>query len=68
VRLTQIDGKLPNIALMKIAQAVAIRLLQGRPVVALTDDTASIRNPATGTITTYRKHNKPGCDLAGLTL
>jgi hypothetical protein len=34
-------------------------LLQGRPVVALTEDTASIRNPATGSITVYRKHNKP---------
>jgi hypothetical protein len=35
-------------------------LLQGRPVVALTGTTATIRNPATGAITTYRKHNKPG--------
>jgi hypothetical protein len=33
-------------------------LLQGRPVVALTETTASIRNP-TGTITTYRRYNKP---------
>lgn len=34
-------------------------LLERREVVALTEDTASIRNPKTGTITTYRKHNKP---------
>ncbi|HMF16277.1 MAG TPA: hypothetical protein VKE98_03680 [Gemmataceae bacterium] len=33
-------------------------LLQGRPVVALTADTAAIEN-ATGSITVYRKHNKP---------
>src|SRR5262245_52493264 len=31
----------------------------GRPVVALTADTASIRNPETGAVTVYRKHNKP---------
>jgi hypothetical protein len=34
-------------------------LLQGRPVVALSDTTATIRNPKTGTITTYRRFNKP---------
>jgi hypothetical protein len=34
-------------------------LLQGRPIVALTADTATIENPATGSITTYRKYNKP---------
>jgi hypothetical protein len=34
-------------------------LLQGRPVVALTESTAAIENPATGSITVYRKHNKP---------
>jgi len=28
-------------------------------VVALTERTASIRNPKSGSITTYRKHNKP---------
>jgi hypothetical protein len=33
-------------------------LLQGCPVVALTDATAAIRMP-TGSIVTYRKHNKP---------
>ena len=34
-------------------------LLDGRSVVALPADSASIRNPDTGSITTYRKHNKP---------
>jgi hypothetical protein len=33
-------------------------LLQGCPVVALTEETAAIKMP-TGSITTYRKHNKP---------
>jgi hypothetical protein len=31
----------------------------GRAVVALTEATATVRNPATGTVTTYRNHNKP---------
>jgi hypothetical protein len=35
-----------------------IWLLQGRPVVALTETTAAIQNPS-GAITTYRRHNKP---------
>ena len=35
-----------------------IWLLQGCPVVALTEATAAIRMP-TGNVTTYRKHNKP---------
>jgi hypothetical protein len=48
-------------------------LLQGREVVALTEATASIRNPKTGTVTVYRKHNKPsygplGDSLASLIL
>src|SRR5262245_8965590 len=34
-------------------------LLQGRPVVALTADTAAIENAETGSVTVYRKHNKP---------
>jgi hypothetical protein len=34
-------------------------LLQGREVIALTADSASIRNPRTGNVTVYRKHNKP---------
>jgi len=39
-------------------------LLQGRPVVALTADTAAIEN-ATGSITTYRKHHKPALGPLG---
>jgi hypothetical protein len=35
-----------------------IWLLRGRPVIALTEATAAIRGP-TGTITVYRRHNKP---------
>jgi hypothetical protein len=35
-----------------------IWLLQGRPVVALTESAAAIQR-STGTITIYRKHNKP---------
>jgi hypothetical protein len=35
-----------------------IWLLRGRPVVALSDDTAAIEQP-TGAITIYRKNNKP---------
>jgi hypothetical protein len=35
-----------------------IWLLQGCPVVALTEATAAIKMP-TGSVTTYRKHNKP---------
>jgi hypothetical protein len=34
-------------------------LLEGREVIALTASTATIRNPTTGNVTTYRKHNKP---------
>jgi hypothetical protein len=34
-------------------------LLEGREVIALTEATASIRNPNTGNVTVYRKHNKP---------
>src|SRR5262249_29952717 len=34
-------------------------LLEGRPVVALTEATAAIENVATGSITVYRKHNRP---------
>jgi len=33
-------------------------LLQGRPVVALTEATAAIQS-STGAITIYRRHNKP---------
>jgi hypothetical protein len=41
-----------------------IWLLQGRPVVALTDSTAAIKNPA-GAITAYRKNNKPALGPVG---
>ena len=33
-------------------------LLPGKEVIALTADTATIRSPATGSITTYRRFNK----------
>jgi hypothetical protein len=39
-------------------------LLQGRPVVALTETTAAIQNP-TGAITSYRRHNKPALGPVG---
>jgi hypothetical protein len=42
-----------------------IWLLQDRPVVALTEVTASIRNPKTGTVTTYRRFNKPALGPLG---
>ena len=41
-----------------------IWLLRGRPVVAMTDLTAAIRHPS-GSITTYRKLNKPGLGPLG---
>jgi len=41
-----------------------IWLLQGRPVVALTETTAAIQNP-TGAITTYRRRNKPALGPVG---
>jgi hypothetical protein len=41
-----------------------IWLLQGRPVVALTETTAAIQNPS-GAITTYRRHNKPALGPPG---
>jgi hypothetical protein len=41
-----------------------IWLLQGRPVVALTEALAAIENP-TGSITTYRRHNKPALGPLG---
>jgi hypothetical protein len=40
-------------------------LLQGRPVVALTDTTASIRNPSTGTTTLFRKNHRPALGPLG---
>src|SRR5262249_7652211 len=41
-----------------------IWLLEDRPVVALTEATAAIENP-TGTITTYRRFNKPALGPVG---
>ena len=40
-------------------------LLQGKEVIALTADTATIRNPATGSLTTYRRFNKPALGPLG---
>jgi hypothetical protein len=40
-------------------------LLQGRPVVALTEATASIRNPTTGNVTVFRKNNRPALGPLG---
>ena len=40
-------------------------LLQGRPVVALTADTAAIESPTTGGTTTYRRFNKPALGPLG---
>ena len=40
-------------------------LLKGREVIVLTADSATIRNPATGTITTYRRFNKPALGPLG---
>ncbi len=42
-----------------------IWLLQGRPVIALTADTAAIESPRTGSVLTYRKHNKPALGPVG---
>jgi hypothetical protein len=42
-----------------------IWLLQGRPVAALTETTASIRNPKTSTITVFRKNNRPALGPLG---
>jgi hypothetical protein len=39
-------------------------LLRGRPVVALTANTAAIKNP-TGAVTVYRRHNKPALGPMG---
>jgi len=41
-----------------------IWLLRGRPVVALTANTAAIKNP-TGAVTVYRRHNKPALGPLG---
>ena len=41
-----------------------IWLLRGRPVLALTEGTAAIASP-TGTVTVYRRHNKPALGPLG---
>ena len=43
-------------------------LLQGRRVTALTEATAAIEHPATGSLTVYRKHNKSALGPLGDTL
>jgi hypothetical protein len=40
-------------------------LLEGREVLALTADTASVRNPKTGTVTVFRKNNRPALGPLG---
>jgi hypothetical protein len=40
-------------------------LLDGRPVVALTEATASIRNPVSGSLTLYRKNRRPALGPTG---
>lgn len=42
-----------------------IWLLQGREVVALTEATATIRNPVTGAVTTYQRYHKPALGPLG---
>jgi hypothetical protein len=39
-------------------------LLRGRPVLVLTESTAAIENP-TGTVTVYRRYNKPALGPLG---
>ena len=41
-----------------------IWLLKGREMIALTADAASVRNPDTGGITSYRRFNKPALGRA----
>ena len=41
-----------------------IWLLRGRPVVELTAETAAVQSPA-GSVTVYRRHNKPGLGPVG---
>lgn len=42
-----------------------IWLLQGLPVVALTDSTAAIQNPIDGNVLSYRRFNKPALGPLG---
>jgi hypothetical protein len=45
--------------LSRYDQSGLIWLLEGRDVIALTEATATIRSPARGSLTTYRRFNKP---------
>jgi hypothetical protein len=59
------DKPAPNYRrLSRYDETGLIWLLQGRPVVALTDSTAAIEN-RTGAITVYRKNNKPALGPIG---
>jgi hypothetical protein len=42
-----------------------IWLLEGKEVIALTSDSATIRNSLTGNVTVYRKDNKPALGPLG---
>jgi hypothetical protein len=53
--------------LSRYDETALIWLLQGRPVVAITEATAAIQSP-TGAITIYRRHNKPALGPVGDTL
>jgi hypothetical protein len=50
--------------LSRYDQIGLIWLLQGKQVLALTEDTAAIENPS-GSITVYRRHNKPAMGPLG---
>ena len=50
--------------LCRYDQIGLIWLLRGRPVLALTDHTAAIENPS-GSLTVYRRHNKPASGPVG---
>ena len=59
------DGPTPNYRrLSQYDQTGLIWLLEGRPVVAITEGTAAIQNPA-GNFAVYRKANKPAFGPVG---
>ncbi len=59
------DKPAPNYRrLSRYDETGLIWLLQGRPVVALTANTAAIKNP-TGVVTVYRRHNEPALGPMG---
>jgi hypothetical protein len=59
------DNPPPNYRrLSRYDETGLIWLLQGRPVVMLTDATAAIENPS-GTVTVYRKYRKPSLGPVG---